>query len=140
MTRLLPILLLFLPTLALAADVKPGKTRVNNRCTSYAMCAAQSGTGECVSGSDEIVHHVGFMANYTFYSTRSTSTTYSCDIYTNSEGFNGRAGEDQVNTASITDAVPVYTMRVLLRHFWIACDVNSSDDVVNIDVLICGVP
>ncbi len=140
MTRLLPIILLRLPTLALAADVKPGKTRVNNRCTSYAMCAAQSGTGECVSGSDEIVQHVGFMANYTFYSTRSTSTDYICNIFTNDEGYlGGTPASDQVNTASITDEVPVYTMRVLLRHFWIACSTNTGG-VINIDVLICGVP
>lgn len=138
MTRFLLLILLLLPTLVLAADVKPAKTRVNNRCTSYAMCVAQSGTGECVSGSDEIVQHVGFTANYTFYSTRSTSTDYVCNIFTNNEGYAGGVPtSDQVNTASITDEVPVYTMRVLLRHFWIACSTNV-DNVVNIDVVICG--
>ena len=135
--RLLPLILLLLPSLALAADVKPARTRVNNRCTSYAMCAAQSGTGECVSGSDEIVHQVGRFAHYTFYSTKSSSTNYSCDIYTSNEGFNAATATDQVNTTSITDEAPVYTMAVLLRHFWIACPTND-DNVVNIDVVICA--
>ncbi len=139
MTRLLPTLLLLLPTLTWAADVKPARTRVNNRCTEYAMCAAQSGTGECKSGADEIVHQVGFMANYTFYSTKSTSTDYICNIFTSNEGFNAATATDQVNTAAITDEVPVYTMRVLLRHFWVACSTNTGTGVT-IDVLICGVP
>ena len=137
--RPLAILFMLLPTVTWAADIKPGRTNINNRCAEYAMCAAQSGTGECVKGSDEIVHQVGFMANYIFYSTRSTSTDYICNIFTSNEGFNAATATDQVNTAAITDEVPVYTMRVLLRHFWIACSTNA-DNVVNIDVLICGVP
>lgn len=137
MTRLLAALLVLLPTLVFAADIKPGKTRINNICTSYAMCSAQSGTGECVKGTDEIVHHVGYRAEYVFYSTKSTSTNYACDIYTSNEGFNGATATDQVNTTSITDEEPVYTMMVLLQHFWIACPTND-DNVVNIDVVICG--
>ncbi len=137
MTRFLPIFFLLLPTLAWAADEKPRKTKINNSCWSYAMCNNQSGTGECVSGSDELVHHVGFRADYILYSTKSTSTNYSCDIFTSNEGFNGATATDQVNTASITDEEPVYTMTVLLQHFWIACPTND-DGVVNIDAVICA--
>ena len=138
MTRLIPILLLLLPALAFAADVKPGKTRINNRCTSYAMCVAQSGTGECKSGSDEIVNHVGFPAYYTLYSTKSTATDYTCDIFTSNEGFNGRTAEDQVNSTSITDEIPVYPMFVFLRHFWINCS-TITGGAVTIDAEICGI-
>jgi len=138
MTRFLPLILLLLPSLALAGDVKPAKTRVNNKCISYAMCAAQAGTGECVKGTNEIVQRVGFPAYYTFYSTKSDSTDYVCNIFTNNEGYAGGVPtSDQVNTASITDEVPVYTMKVLLQHFWIACSTNA-DNFVNIDVVICG--
>ena len=131
------LLFLLLPSLALAADAKPEKTRINNACTSYAMCYQQTNTGECTTGSDEIVHHVGFRADYTVYSTKSTATDYTCDIFTSNEGFNGATATDQVNTASITDEVPVYTMVVLLRYVWVACN-PITGGYVTIDFDICG--
>lgn len=137
--KLLPLILLLLPTLAQAADIAPARTRINNRCTSYAMCVAEAGTGECqdASNTDEIVHKVGRFAHYTFYSTKSTAANYSCDIYTSNEGFNGATATDQVNTTSITDEAPVYTMAVLLHFFWIACPTITAD-LVTIDVVICA--
>ena len=136
--RLLPLLLLF-PTLALAGDIAPARTRVNNRCTSYAMCVAEAGTGECqdASNSDEIVLQVGRFAHYTFYSTKSNATDYTCNIFTSNEGFTAATATDQVNTASITDEAPVYTMAVLLRHFWINCSA-IADNSVTLDVTICA--
>jgi hypothetical protein len=125
--------------LAYAADVAPTKTRVNNRCTSYAMCVAEAGTGECQDSTDtdEIVHQVGRFAHYTFYSTKSTSTDYSCDIHTSNVGFNAATTTDQVNTTSITDEAPVYTMAVLLHYLWVACTTNSGEGVT-IDAVICA--
>ena len=135
--RHLLLALLLLPTVALA-DTKPGKTRINNVCTMYAMCALQSATGECVDASGGvIVHTVGRRADFTFYSTRSTAADYSCDIITNTLGYDAAITTDQVNTDSITDEVPVYTMAVLLHKFWVTCSAIDAD-VVNIDVVICA--
>jgi hypothetical protein len=133
------ITLLLLPSLAFAADVKPQKSKINNICTSYAMCVAETGTGECqdASDTDEIVHHVGFRAEYVVYSTKSTATDYSCDIFTSNEGFNGATATDQVNTTSITDEEPVYTMTVLLRHVWFNCS-TITGGAVTIDMEVCG--
>lgn len=136
------MLLLLLPVAALA-DVEPDKTRINNRCMSYAMCKQQAATGECVAAreSDEIVLDVGRFAHYTFYSTTSTATSYTCNIITNTDGFDASVAAstqtDQVNTASITDEAPVYTMAVLLHKLWITCS-EVADNVVNINVVICG--
>jgi len=133
--RLLAVALILLPTLAWA-DTDPRRTKINNRCTSYAMCPAHSGTGECTDGTDEIVLQVGRYSHYTFYSTPSAATNYSCDIHTSDEGFDAATATDQVNSTSITDEAPVYTMAVLLRHFWVACTVN--DVTVTINVVICA--
>jgi hypothetical protein len=140
--RFLPLLLLLLPTLAFA-DTKPDTTRLNNRCTTYSLCKLQAATGECVShrDGDEIVHQVGRFAHYTFYSTTSTDSSYSCDIMTNTTGFDASVADstqtDQVNTTSITDEAPVYTMAVLLHKLWITCS-EWTDGVINIDVDICA--
>jgi hypothetical protein len=137
--KLLPLLLLLLPTLAFA-DTKPDATRLNNRCTTYSLCKLQVATGECVShrDGDEIVHQVGRYAHYTFYSTTSTSSSYECDIMTNTLGFDDAVSTDQVNTTSITDEAPVYTMAVLLHKLWITCIEVNVDGVINIDVDICA--
>ncbi len=143
MTRLLPILLLLIPALAWA-DAKPAKTKLNNKCTSYRMCDAQASTGVCVNGDstpDQIVLNYGFKANFTYYSTLSTASSYSCNIITNTTGHDASVADstqtDQVNTASITDEAPVYTNVVLLRQFWMTCS-EVADNSVTIDVAICA--
>jgi len=136
MMRLLPFTFLLLPALALA-DVKPVSTRLNNKCMSYAMCSSQSAASECVNGDNEvIVHEIGRYAHFTFYSTESTATNYSCDIITNKLGYDNAVTTDQVNTTSITDEAPVYTMAVLLHKFWVTCP-TLADNVVHINVDIC---
>lgn len=135
--KLLSLALLLLPLVA-SADTKPSTSRLNNRCTTYHMCTLQAATGECKDASGEvIVHAVGRRADFTFYSTRSTATSYTCDIITNKLGFDNKVNVDQVNTDSITDEVPVYTMAVLLHKFWITCS-EVADNVVHIDVDICA--
>lgn len=136
MFRLAPLLLLF--PLAASADVKPTTTRINNRCTSYAMCVSQTATSECVdAGGEVIVHTVGRFAHYTFYSTESTAANYSCDIITNKLGYDAAVTTDQVNTTSITDEAPVYTMAVLLHKLWVTCPTIDADEV-SIKVDICA--
>ena len=141
MRLLLPLLLL--PAFAFA-DVEPIKKvpALNNTCSSYLMCDTMSGTGECVDkfDSDQIVLTMGRHATYTFYSTRSTSTDYVCNIFTNKTGFDASVADstqtDQVNTASITDEAPVYTMVVLLHKLWINCSTNADNSVI-IEVDVC---
>jgi hypothetical protein len=139
--RLLLPLLLLLPSLTFAADVKPSATTLNNKCKSWAMCVAQGSTGVCVDASnDVIVHTVGRVATYTFYSTTSTASDYICNIMTNKTGYtssvDNSTATDQVNTASITDEAPVYTMHVQLHKLWITCP-TLANNVVNINVDIC---
>lgn len=140
--RTLPLILLLLTSTAFA-DEKPDTTRVNNRCTSYAICNLQAATGECVSQrtGDELVMKVGSPAYYTFYSTTSTASSYSCDIVTNTTGFDASVADstqtDQVNSTSITDEVPVLPMFVLLHQLWVTCS-ERADGVINIDVLVCA--
>ena len=124
---------------ALAADIKPARTKVNNICTSYRLCDAELGTGVCQdsSNTDEIVLHVGQAADYILYSNLSTATNYSCDIFTSSDGTPGSGTITQVNTASITDEAPAYTMFVPLRYLWINCSTIDGGLVVTIDALVC---
>ena len=140
MKLLLPLLLL-LPALAFAADVKPSATKLNNKCKSYALCVAQGATGVCVDDhGDTIVHTVGRVASYTLYSTTSTATSYSCDIITNKTGYTASVDNstqtDQVNTIPITDEAPVYIMHVMLHKLWITCS-ERADGVININADIC---
>ena len=117
------------------ADVPPTRTKVNNRCNQYRMCDAHTGTTDCGAAVDEIVLHVGQWANYTFSSIQSVGS-HSCDIISNLQGHDAASGVgDTVNTTAITDEAPMYTMRVLLRHFWLTCSENATS--VTIDVIIC---
>lgn len=139
MKRLAPLLLL-LPSLALAADVAPARTRVNNRCTSYQLCSAESDTAAPCrdpSGTNDIVLHVGRFAHYTFYSTPSSATDYVCNIFTSDDGTPGSGKNDQVNTATITDEAPVYTMAVLLRYLWMNCS-TISGGTITINTVVCA--
>jgi len=134
----LPFFLIFCATTALAADIKPARTKINNLCTSYRMCDAEAGTGVCQdpTGADEIVLHVGRLADYTLYSTLSTAADYTCNIFTSSDGTPGSGTNKQVNTISITDEDAVYTMRVLLRYLWINCSAIAAN-LVTIDAVVC---
>lgn len=135
--KFLPFLLLLIPSLALA-DVKPKATRVNNRCTQYAMCATETTTNECKDKDGQvIVLGLDRYARMTFYSTKSSSINYSCDIFTSNEGFDNKTASDQVNTTSITDEAPVYTLVALLRDFWMICPTNDNNSVT-IDVVVCA--
>jgi len=140
--KALLIPLLLLPALA-AADVEPIKTALNNNCSSYLMCDNETGTDECLDAfdQDEIVLTMGRHATYTLYSTRTTAANYSCDIWTNKTGFDASVADstqtDQVNTASITDEAPVYTMVVLLHKLWVDCTVNSADTSIIIEAVVC---
>ena len=137
-------LLILIPFLALA-DTEPRSTKPSPRCLSYKICQSQTATGECVSpaNGDELVVTVGRMAKYTFYSTESTASSYTCDIITNTTGFDQSVTDStatqQVNTTSITDEEPVYTMVVLLQKLWVSCS-EVADNAVNIDMIVCPDP
>lgn len=136
------LVFLLLPSLALSADIKPARTKVNNLCSSFRLCDAEIGTGVCQdpTNTDEIVFFSGRTSDYTLYSTLSTSSNYTCNIFTSSDGTPSSGTNDQVNTASITDEVPVYTMNVLLQYLWINCsaiDVGGGLDSITIDAVVC---
>lgn len=128
---------------ATAADIKPARTKVNNLCSSFRLCDAEGDTGVCQdpTGTDEIVFFSGRTSDYTLYSTLSTSADYTCNIFTSSDGTPSSGTNDQVNTASITDEVPVYTMNVLLQYLWINCSAIDTGagfgDRVTIDAVVC---
>ena len=130
-------LLLLLPAVAWA-DHDPDSTRVNNRCTQYRMCDGQTSTGICTSpkDADELVLEVGRYAYYTFSAIPSTATNYSCDILSNHDGYDADNTSDQVNTTSITDEAPMYTLGALLKYLWITCP-TLDDNQVTIDVVVC---
>ncbi len=142
MRFLLPLLLL-LPTLALATDVKPSSVKLNNKCRTYSMCVNQTATGVCVAAgsSDVIVLSMGRVATYVFYSNLSTTASYTCNIMTNKKGYtysdDNSTATDQVNTASITDDAPVYIMHVLLHKLWITCSERQAGGGIYIDVDVC---
>ena len=140
MSRLTLLLLLsvFFAQSIYAVDIAPARTKVTNKCTSYRMCDAEAGTGVCQdpSNTDDIVLKIGTTADYTLYSEDSTATDYTCNIFTSNNGTPGAGKNDQVNTASITDEVPVYTMFVLLRYWWINCSA-IADNTVTIDAVAC---
>jgi hypothetical protein len=133
------LFLVCLPVLALA-DTAPETTRINNRCTEYRLCDAKSGTGICTdtANADEQIMHIGLPAEYMFDAVNSTSTNYSCNIFTNRTGFDADNSSDQVNTTAISDEAPVYLMRALFRYLWINCSTNDNN-TVTIDVEVCVV-
>ena len=127
-------LLILIPVTAFA-DQAPARTKVNAKCMQYRMCDAEGDTGVCLGdAAQEIVLHVGQYADYIFDSVQSVGS-YTCNIFTNNQGHDAQATNDQVNTTSITDEEPIYTMRVLLRYLWINC--SEIVTTVTIDVLVC---
>jgi hypothetical protein len=155
--RLLLLLALLAPSTALAvsgADVPPAASSGADGCISYAMCVAESTTGPCDTvhdgtGAVIVLRNTARTGNFgqgsaiTFYAARSTSTTFTCDIYTNDEGYSAAvaAGDGSVITgARLTQAARVTSISgAPLDAIWINCSANSGGTVaVTINALVCA--
>lgn len=118
------------------SDVAPDANTLSHGRVQYTMCNAQpnGSEGVCTKGGDEIVADVRTRSVLTFDATMSTSSTYTCDIYTNSVGFDAStsAQRQQANTTSLTATTQVITLSGVLNRVWVNCSVINADGAVTV--------
>ena len=136
-TRIALMALLLFAAFSVQADTTPTTVTSWNSglIRMWIMCAAEEDTGVCIKSGDEIVQDVGEFSVLTFDSTRTTSSTYSCDVYGNDEGHDAAtaAGDgEQLNSTSITQADRIINVPGGPRYMWIECTAINGDGVLTI--------
>lgn len=126
---------------AFAADVAPAKNWGNPAAglASYRMCSAQTTTGVCQSGSDNIVLNVRSLGVpptcITFDAATLSTGNYTCQVYQNGAGYDADAADkfvygpsfDQTDGGITVCGAPFYFL-------WVECDPVATS--VTIDALI----
>lgn len=135
---LLLFLLLALP--ALGADVAPTARRAGPDCYEYTLCssqAVQTGGTPCDSSTGDIVLYAAGRSNLTFYSTQSTASSYSCDVYSADESWAASSGGHKVNSTSLTQTTPVLSINGMFDYLWVECT-SIANNQVTVNLLACA--
>ena len=121
------ILLLASPALA---DSISGTKIVQTTCVRYALCTVETSTGVCqaAGSSSEDVADLQLRSNHVAYTTQSTATTYSCDLYTGDNGFHA-THRKKVNASSLTDSNPSIPFVGPLNDVWAECPTITGGNV-----------
>ena len=135
------LLALFLSGIVSATDKEPTGFDADAGCTTYNMCKAQTAVGDCTdlpaSGATRVKRVAG-KSHLSFYSTQSTATNYSCDIFSNDVGHDLLSGVGhQINTASLTQLSPILTFDGQFRFVWVTCP-TLDDNQVTITLEVCA--
>ena len=115
-----------------AADTAPVATSPAKTSTVYTMCPGQddADVGICTvsSGGDEIVLNAAGFKSLTFYSNESTATTYTCDVYSSSVGYDAApTGGFKVNVTSLSESQKIITLSGPFLNVWVSCpSINAA--------------
>lgn len=113
------------------ADVAPVVLVSRHDCVKVEMCVAETDTGVCQVGGDEVVFQPNFRTSLTFYSDQGVGA-YSCDMISNSQGHDAASGVGkQINSTSLTTSNPVITINGgVFDSLWIDCSAVGSQATV----------
>ena len=107
-------------------------------CAVHTLCAAEADAGPCknAGGTSVFVANLrGIYGEQVAYTTKSTATTYSCDIYTGDNGYSA-THRKKVNSSSLTNANPSFPLDGLLKEVWGECPTITGGNVT-MDVYTC---
>jgi hypothetical protein len=113
---------------ARAADVAPAVELQANSCARFTLCSAQTATGVCKSGSDNIVADLSALGRYTLYSTSSTASPYACQLFSNTTGYHATA-RSQVTSVGLSATTPILHYSGPLDKTWVECSTITGGNV-----------
>ena len=109
----------------------------------FTLCDAETVTGICDDGANDISAIVTGYPNLLFESSQSTSTSYACDIYAGSKAVVASDRSDltgdgfQINSISLTESVEAISFSdTPVDVVWMQCTVNNNA----VTVTVTGVP
>jgi len=124
---------------AQAADVAAASQKIG-LCQRYTLCSAESTTSTACQDSgntNEIVAQVnGSSANLVAYTTKSSATTYTIDIYTSDSGFDGTIRK-KVNGASLTATNPSVPLSGSLMDVWAVTGATITGGTITTELYVC---
>ena len=103
----------------------------------YTMCDAQTTVpAVCTRDGDQIVLNAAGFSSLTFYAMQTTSTTFSCDIYSRDQSHDTsvEANGFKINVTSLSETQEVITLSGPFSRVWVKCT-SIPDGQVTITAL-----
>jgi hypothetical protein len=118
------------------ADVAPTVIRdMGSVGVVYVMCDAEADDDTDCGAADEIVADVAGFSSITFYSTRSTATTYTCNVMSNALGHDAVTGDGfDVSATPLSDTQEAITLSGPFSYVWVTCGTITGGNVT-VDML-----
>lgn len=125
----LAVLLLFGPVVASADMAAETYRDMTAGCVWVTLCDAETDTtAACDRRGDNIVADVRGRSNHTLFSTQSTATTYSCQIYQSDAGYSATARQQTTATA-LSASQTVISLSGLFGDVWAECSTITGGNV-----------
>ncbi len=119
------------------ADTIPDTVGVpRSHCIKKLMCDAETVTGVCTKGGDEIVLEVlDKWTRFTFYANQSVGTPYSCHIYSNNLGYDAESGDGiRVTSSPLTEDDQAITLsNADFGFIWANCDTIETSVTITVN-------
>lgn len=112
-----------------------------NHCIKFLLCDAETDTGVCKSGGDELVLEVlDKWTRFTFYSNQSVDSPYSCHIYSNNMGHDAESGDGiQVTSTPLTEDDEAITLsNVDFGCIWVNCSEITTNVTITVNACSTG--
>jgi len=131
-------LLFGLPALA---DSNALMRTLNNGCVQYTLCSAEADTtAACDANGDNIVARLAGNYVQTLYATQSTSSAFTCHLYSSDNGYSATLRQ-QITSAALSESQYVITIEGPLDYQWIECSAidTTASTSVTITSLACPI-
>lgn len=118
------------------ADISPASIKIYGQCVSFTLCNAQTVTGDCTSGGDEIVLDVfGKWSSLTFFSNKSVGSPYSCAVHGNNDGHDAESGDFvKLNDTQLTATDEAISLNGgNFGHIWISCGTITTSVTITVN-------
>jgi hypothetical protein len=137
MKRITLFLLSFLISSLAFADTTPNNERILSGpggavTKTGTLCSLQTATstGCTASNGDEMVADLRGFTAVAFYSNQSTSTSYTCDVYSSDNGYDADSGVGQDrSTTSLANTQEMISLDGGLAFVWIECSSIANNNV-----------
>ena len=125
------------PALA-RADTEPALLNQNGQCAQFAMCAAQTATGDCTvspaTGDERILNVFGKWSSFTFYGNQSVDA-FSCVVHSNATGHDAESGAFVlISSTPISDSNKAITINGgNFGHIWMNCTSITTSATITVN-------
>ncbi len=122
---------------AMAFDKSPPSDGLGKGCGYQLFCDAQSTNGICTVGTNEAVAKKGNIKQVTAYASRSTASAFTCQMHTNTTGYNGGADASVVVAGSdLTPTARMVQLNGNFHYYWWVCS-GIVGGAVTVEAIPC---